>query len=128
MYGGGGSWRHMYFEKEGGIMQKANYANLKKSLADNVEAMNELKKANNLRIAQYGFYALGTGLLIASLSKFLKAAEQNKPGNLSPPGSPDMGSDPVLPYMIGGAISLYIPYFLNSPKQSYMHKAMQKYR
>lgn len=124
IYGGGYSWRHLHYSKNGAPLAKASYANLKRDLSDNPIALTHLKKANQLRITQYVMYGIGTGLLVASFQRFLSDAKKNVPGA---PMDEDMGPDQVVVLGVAGAIMLRIPFFLNNPKQRELNKALEAY-
>ena len=119
MYGGGYSWRHLHYSKDGGPIVKANYSNLKRNLFDSPEAAEHLKKASSLRIAQYSLYAVGTGLIVTAVHSLVSQP--------TGPGQESSGSDNGLAYGIMGAVLLRIPMFLESPKRDHMEKALRAY-
>lgn len=120
MYGGGYNWRHLHYSKDGAPLKKAEYANLKRDLSDNPEALAHLHKANSLRITQFVMYGLGTALIIAGISKLVN----ERPG---PGYQEDPGVDKTLVLGVMGAVMLRIPFFLNNPKRDHMTKALEAY-
>lgn len=124
MYTGSYSWRHFFYAKDGSDLKKMNLANLKADLNDSPVAMAHYRKANALRWTQLGLYAVGTALL----AKGLHQSFSNHNEELTPPGVVFSENDKKsLRYMVGGAVMLSVPFYLNAPKQKYMSQALRAY-
>ena len=119
MYGGGYSWRHLYYSKDGSALKKARFGNLKKDLADNPESLAYLKKVQSLRMAQVALYGAGIGLVVAAVSSL-----NNQPMG---PGAEQVGIPNGLVLGVLGIAALRVPFFLNKPKQNHMTKALEAY-
>jgi hypothetical protein len=124
MYTGSYSWRHFFYAKDGDALKKMNLVNLRADLSDSPLAMAHYRKANALRWTQLGLYAAGTALLV----KGLHQSFSNHDEELTPPGVVLSENDRrALRYMIGGAVLLSAPFYLNKPKQNYMSQALRAY-
>lgn len=115
------SYRSKYFQysKDGRPLKKLSYSNLKADLGDNAESMEHLKKGNILRITQFLFYGLGATLIGVGIAGDFNNDELRDPSDTS---------IRIPPALIAGAVSLYIPWFMNSPKQNRFIKALEKYQ
>ncbi|EMR02005.1 hypothetical protein [Cesiribacter andamanensis] len=124
MYTGSYSWRHFFYAKDGDALKKMNLANLRADLNDSPLAMAHYRKANALRWTQLGLYAVGTALLVKGFHQSFSHQEEE----LTPPGVVLSENDKKsLRYMIGGAVMLSVPFYLNAPKQKYMSQALRAY-
>ncbi len=115
------SYKSKYFqyEKDNHPLKKMSYSNLKADLSDHPESMKILKKGNNLRITQILLYGLGSALVISGIASGLSDTELDDPN--------DSGLK-IPPAFIAGAITLYIPWFINGPKQDHFANALKTYK
>lgn len=114
--------RHFQYSKDDLPLKKLTFANLKADLADNVNSMQHLKKGNTLRITQLLLYGLGAALIASGISSDFKDVDTG-----SPPG-PRESSISIPPALIAGAVVLYIPWFINGPKQDHFTRALKSYK
>ena len=110
--------KYFQYSKDNAPLQKLTYANLKKDLSDNLNALAYIKKGNKLRITQLVLYGLGAALVVAGTVDGLSS------NGLSSPNNPAIKTPPAF---IAGAIALTIPWFLNKPKQDNFVKAIKAY-
>lgn len=116
------SFRHFNYEKDGALLKKMTYANLKKDLSDCPTSTDFLKKANGYRIAQMALYGAGAALVIHGIATGLSGNDDELP----PPGAAPRIKIPAT--FVIGAISLMILRFLNNPKQGYFVDALKNYQ
>ncbi|MEQ8469846.1 MAG: hypothetical protein RIC35_01595 [Marinoscillum sp.] len=115
------SYKSKYFqyEKDGQPLKKLTYANLKIDLADNPESIESLKKGNALKITQILLYGLGATLIGVGIANDFSNDELSDPNDTS---------IKIPPAVIAGAITLYIPWFINGPKQNHFVNALKAYK
>ena len=115
------SYKSKYFQysADGQPLKKLTYANLRKDIGHHPGAREHLKKGNMLRITQFLLYGAGAALVVGGIANGLGDKE------LRDPIATSLGIPPAL---IAGAITLYIPWFINSPKQKHFVKALKSYQ
>ena len=93
-------YTYEYFSKDNGNIIEANYENLSKALADNMESLGHLKKYNTLGYVQWGMVGAGAAIIVTGFATSGK-------------GKSNMGM------LIGGAVVAalsYIPYLIREPE------------
>jgi hypothetical protein len=114
-----GTWTASYkskyyqYSKDTQPLKKLTYRNLKIDFGNNNESMPHLKKANSLRVTQLLLYGLGATLITTGIANNLSDTNDN-------------GNIPVS--IVAGAICLYIPWFINTPKQKHFINALKDYK
>jgi len=122
------AYRYLNYSKDNQPIKKATYANLKADLADNPAAWAYLKKGNGNRVAQLVLYGLGAGLLVSSIATFANTDVETPANPPALPSGDRSSSIKIPPGLIAGAVCLYIPWFLNNPKQDHFTKALESYK
>lgn len=108
------NYKHFQYRKDGGSLQKMKASNLLRDVGQNQQSMDHIRKGRGIATAQTLLYLLGSGLVIAGIIDGLNKNDTEDSGG-------------VPPVFIGGAITLFVPWFLNSPKQKHYQNALKAY-
>lgn len=103
----------LYYNKNGGPLKKANYANLAIDLADNPASMQYLEKVQQNTVAEVLLMVVGAALLANGINQQAHATEENENRGL--------GS------MVLGALVFNTNFIFESSKVRLKHKAVEAY-
>jgi hypothetical protein len=110
--------RYFQYSKDDNSLKKMTYENLKVDLADNQQSVEHLKKGNTLKITQYLLYGVGSALVVTGIVNGINDTGVDNPSN---------SGMKIPPAFIAGAVTLYIPWFINNPKQNHFVNALKNY-